>query len=202
MIKAIFFDMMDVIFVSGLKGVIAEYGKQIDADPKEIYRVIHDFDGWKNFTLGNISEIEFYQMCNERGANFKFDGQIFFELFIKNTLINVDVAVLIKKLSKAYIIGVISNSPKEWAEKILEASDLENYIKIKALSSLYHVRKPDIKIFDMALNEADIKASEAIYIDDRDDRVNGAMEVGINVIVFKNDINELINDLKKFNLIY
>jgi HAD superfamily hydrolase (TIGR01509 family) len=109
---------------------------------------------------------------------------------------------LIKKLSEAYIIGVISNSPKEWAEKMLEGSGLEDYIKVKSLSGFYHVRKPDIKIFDMALNEAGIKASEAIYIDDRDDRIGGVVGSGMNVIVFKNNINELINDLKKFNLIY
>jgi HAD superfamily hydrolase (TIGR01509 family) len=202
MIKAIFFDMMDVVFTNGLKAAIAEYGNQMNVDPKEIYRVIHDFDGWRDFTLGNISETEFYTMCSKRSAGFQFDGQRFFELFIKNTSVNDDVSFLIKKLSKTYTIGIISNAPKEWAEKILGKSNLKDYIKIKSLSGLYHVRKPDRKIFNMALDEAKVKADEAIYIDDRGDRVGGAVEAGINALIFKNNIIKLENDLKKFNLIY
>jgi len=202
MIKAIFFDMADVIFTNGFKIALAEYGKQIDIDSKEIYRVMHDFNGWNDFTLGNITETEFYQMCSNRADSFKFDGPYFFELFIKNVLINEEIASLIKKLSKTYIIGVISNAPKEWSEKMLQKSNLENYIKIKSLSSLYHVRKPNVEIFNMALSKAGVKADEAVYIDDRDDRIGGAIESGMNVIVFRNNINELINNLKKFNLKY
>lgn len=202
MIKAIFFDMTDVIFTNGLKHAIAEYGKQKDVNPEKIYRIAHDFDGWKDFTLGNISEREFCQMCDKRGAGVQFDGQYFLKLFIKNTVVDSGIASLIKKLSKVYIIGVISNSPKELAEQMLKSSGLENFIKVKALSSLYHVRKPDKKIFIMALDEAGVNADEAIYIDDRNDRVDGAIEAGMHIIVFKNNVNELMNDLEKFNLIY
>jgi putative hydrolase of the HAD superfamily len=71
-------------------------------------------------------------------------------------------------------------------------------IKVKAVSSYIHVRKPDKKIFEYALRQAGVKGGEAAYVDDRPDRVQGAHELGINVVVFDGDVKRLkdkINNL-------
>ena len=46
-------------------------------------------------------------------------------------------------------------------------------------------RKPEAKIYELTLDRLNVKPSEAIFIDDRSDYIEGALEVGINTILFE-----------------
>lgn len=196
MIKAIFFDLMNVIFKGGFLEAIEEYGRELNIDPNEIYKIIHDFDGWKSFSLGKISQDEFYRMCSERAAGrFNFEGEHFSELLKKNIEPNLEMTDLIKSLSGDHIIGVVSNIAKEWYGAIIKKIDFSDTIKVKAISGYLHVRKPDEQIFSIALDKAGVKGEEAIYVDDRSDRIDGAQKLGIKIIIFDGDIEKFKNNL-------
>ena len=69
------------------------------------------------------------------------------------------------------------------------------FFPIKAISCYVHVRKPDPKIFQYALDAAKVKGEEAVYVEDREDRIEGAAALGLKIIIFK-DLEQFKKDLE------
>lgn len=83
------------------------------------------------------------------------------------------------------VIGLVSNSifPEKYHRGEMERFDLLKYFDFTIFSSTVGVRKPGKAIFDMALEKADVDASEAIFIGDRFDAdVAGAANAGIESV--------------------
>ena len=58
------------------------------------------------------------------------------------------------------------------------------YFKYKIVSGDVHCRKPDRKIYEIALARADKTAEECIFIDDSIANINSAKEMGIHTVLF------------------
>jgi len=105
----------------------------------------------------------------------------------------------IKTLSNKFRLGVISNNPKEWFEYCQKEFGWDKLFTVNVISSYLHIRKPNEAIFRKALKMAKVKGKEAVYIDDRPDRVEGAKALGMKILIYqnveklKNDLNALIN---------
>lgn len=190
MIKAIFFDLDGVLYTGGYKNFVAAYEAEFNIPNGEFYKIIHEHPAWQEFTLGNISEKDFFQICEQRSGQYTFDSKRCIELLKESTIINTALINYIKnKLFPKYIIGIISNNPKEWYKRFVGDTGIKDIIKVHTVSSHEHIRKPDAAIFQIALDRAGIKGEEAIYVDDRPERTDGAKEVGMNVIIFDGNLN-------------
>jgi putative hydrolase of the HAD superfamily len=81
------------------------------------------------------------------------------------------------------VVGVISNSNGS-VRSILEATGLARYLDFILDSSVVGVEKPDRRIFELALQEAGVAPSEAIYVGDLYSvDVLGARAAGIDAIL-------------------
>lgn len=135
-------------------------------------------------------------MCKERCKDYFFDGAQYIQFVDEMTLPNEQVIKKAKELrADGYNIGIISNSPVEWFNRSMLNLKLNQVVGICAISGILHVRKPERAIFDKALEMSGIKSDEAIYVDDRVDRVKGAYQSGMHVIGYK-DYIQFDNDLK------
>ncbi|MBU4375396.1 HAD-IA family hydrolase [Patescibacteria group bacterium] len=199
MIKAIFFDVGGVIIEEKFRQGVMQYEKEFNIPMGEFYKIVHDHQGWIDFTLGKISEKEYLRFCENSKKGYIFNKNRYIELLEEFMKPNIEVVNYIKFLSKSYIIGIISNNPKEWFDRFITKAKLENEIKIKAVSGYVHIRKPDKKIFQIALNQTNAKPRESIYVDDRSDRIYGAKKIGMNIIIFDGDVARLKKEIKKFN---
>jgi len=86
-----------------------------------------------------------------------------------------DVKPVLDYLKGRYILGVISNG-NSYPERI----GLKDYFDIVILSQDFGFRKPDSRIFKVALRKADCESYEVIHIGDSlEDDVQGANEAGI-----------------------
>jgi putative hydrolase of the HAD superfamily len=195
MIKVIFFDSGNVLVKEGFVSGIKEYEKKNSLAEGSLYAAMHDFQYWKDFTLGKISEQDYFSEVNR---NFKngLDIEQLREIIFNNFIQNVELVEYIKTLRKKYKIGIISNNPKEWFEYFFDNFGWQDIFDIIAISGNLHIRKPEKGIFDFALVQAGISGREAIYVDDRSDRVGGAVSAGMRVIIFK-DTESLIEELSK-----
>lgn len=191
MVKTIFFDIGGVICEEFFRPAVNKYAEELNIPHEKLYEIVHDFDGWKNFSLGKITEAEYLSQCQKRAGMLPFSGEKYTQLINQLTIVNHEMIDLIKKLSTQYSIGIISNHPKEWFDRFIKNCGLENTITVTAISGEVHVRKPDKNIFQIALTKANALPEEAVYIDDREDMVNEARELGINIIVFDGDVKKL-----------
>jgi HAD superfamily hydrolase (TIGR01549 family) len=74
--------------------------------------------------------------------------------------------LVLKELSQKCDLGIIANQSKDIIE-LLQSSGFDKYFRVNAISGALGLKKPDPQIFEIALNEADRKASECMMVGDR-----------------------------------
>lgn len=198
MIKAIFFDTFRVLIkIDAFGGIIFAYEEKHQIAPGKLYQSMHDRPYWLDWSLGRISQKVYYQKVKADFAGELDTGEIN-QSILDSYRPNQELFTYIQTLSHKYQLGVISNSPKEWFDYCAEKFGWQKLFTVLVTSGQVHCRKPDKDIFQYALDQAGVKAEETIYVDDRPERVGGAKELGINLVIFreveqlKRDINKLI----------
>ena len=91
---------------------------------------------------------------------------------------------LMKGLKKQYGLKIIavSNEARELNAYRIDEFGLADFIDFFVSSTYVHIRKPDKKIFKLALDMAHVKPDEVLYIDDTGVFVTIAKNMGINAI--------------------
>ncbi len=194
-IKAIFFDVADVLAVESFTLGIRQYEYLHNIPSGELYAAIHDHSYWKDFSFGRINETEYLQSVQDNFAG-QLDINELKELILTGLLPNGKLINHLRTLAPRYTLGIISNNPKEWFDYFYNLNKLEEIFKVKAVSGYLGVRKPDQAIFIEALKMAGVKSTEAIYVDDREEMTGEAAALGINIIIYKG-LENFKSELKK-----
>jgi len=101
--------------------------------------------------------------------------------------------------SNKCMVGALNNEARETNEYRFATFGLREYFKV-ALSSCYlGMRKPDLAIYQRALDILGRPAERILFIDDRAENVTGAANVGIKTIHFKNE-NQLRGEFASLGL--
>lgn len=96
-------------------------------------------------------------------------------------------------LKPKYNLHIITNGFKQIQGNKLINSNIEHYFKTITNSEMAGVKKPNPKIFEYAINEANASKTNSIMIGDCIDAdVNGALNFGMDAILFN------INPLKSY----
>lgn len=100
----------------------------------------------------------------------------------------IDMITLIKKLKSKYglRVVVVSNEAREMNAYRIEKFQLDGLVDFFISSCYVHVRKPDPGIFRMALDIAQVRAEQLVYIDDVQLFIEVAADLGIRGIHHKN----------------
>ena len=111
---------------------------------------------------------------------------------------------LLDKLKTKYKLFLLSNTNEIHFANF--SAYMKNKFKRDLFSDLFdkiyvshkvHLRKPDAEIFELVLNENNLKREETIFIDDSIQHIEGARKVGLNAIFLEK--GKTILDL--FNLL-
>jgi len=195
MIKGIVFDYGGVISIKGSFHQFTEtFGPKYGKDAEELHDVIRE--SWDKARIGKISSEEFWKnvadYLNIAKEKLRSDCINFFG-------INEEVVALIKQLKSDYKIGILSNQIKDWLEEILETTNLNKYVDVMIGSYDAKKAKPDLELFKELLEKMKLHPEEIIFIDDQEKNIPPAKELGINMILFKNN-EQLKSELKKLDI--
>jgi putative hydrolase of the HAD superfamily len=92
---------------------------------------------------------------------------------------------LVRRLKERHKLklAVVSNEGRELTEHRIREFRLGEFIDFFISSCFVHYRKPDADIYRLALDTAQVKPAQAVYIEDRPMFVEVARGLGINGIV-------------------
>ncbi len=95
-----------------------------------------------------------------------------------------DVLPALSELERAgYRLGLISNF-EGWLQKVLVEQELGESFEVSVISGLEGVEKPDVRIYEIAIERAGVDPQRAIHIGDSMAMdVRPAKEVGMNVVL-------------------
>lgn len=199
MIKAIIFDLGGVLMTDvPLKQIAEDLAKKSPLPDQEIHAHLYPTEHWNFLTLGKITEDEYW------------------DTFIKLSRINIDKRYLrdrvrfslyplehatriVRLLKNHYKLGILSNHAKEWSQYMKQKFDLFKSFDQIIFSCDVGFRKPDPKIYEIAVEKLKCDAEECIFIDDKKRNTDAAEKLGIKGIVFEEPA-KFVEDLSKLGV--
>lgn len=117
---------------------------------------------------------------------------------INNCPVYEDVIPTLSRLVQdGYELGLITDGDEENVVGILKKHNLGNMFKTKIISSVVKRYKPDILLFERALEKAQCVPEEAIYVGDSVKDIYGAKKLGmITIIIDRNRKREKTEEIQ------
>lgn len=178
--------------------------KEFKMDKKRMFEIFSNIKqkGFNTNTYEN--EVEFYKEYYKEVLNEEcgyVDEEIVTEIFntmwLKDRALFDDVIDTFKAIKeKGLKIGIISDTGLS-LKATLVALGLDDYIDCYTCSKEVGVMKPEPKIYLTALDKLGLKAEECIYVDDYDEEVLGAQDLGFKAFrINRSEENKQDFDIK------
>lgn len=107
-----------------------------------------------------------------------------------------EVKGVLAELSKEYRLAVISNAMPSM-DRIFDRLEIRKYFDAIILSAFVKEEKPGEAIYNIALDKAQAKNVESVFIDDKIENVKGSEQVGVRGLHLdrsKQNLNELLRE--------
>jgi putative hydrolase of the HAD superfamily len=172
-----------------------------------------NIDYWKLYRENNISKDKLrYGRLNDtfKLLNIDISTKIIYKLsddYIKylssfNFLID-DTIPILKYLNSRYNLHIITNGFQEVQNLKLINSGIDHFFKTITNSEMAGVKKPNQKIFQLAINKAKTDFNSSIMIGDNlDADIHGALNTGMDAILFnyhKISVPKGVSSIDKLN---
>ncbi len=122
------------------------------------------------------------------------------ESFLKENDVNTydDVFKLVNELKRNYTLAILSNACFTHIKK-LKSKGIYDSFDFVILSSEVGFQKPQKEIYEYLLDKINISSEEVVFIDDLLENIEGARNVGINAVLYKNP-EDLRKSLRKLGV--
>ncbi len=116
--------------------------------------------------------------------NYKIPIEAFYERFLE--MIdgiyeeNLKIALNLKKKGKK--IYILSNFPGDQFDNFMKENKFLNEFDDMIISGKVGLKKPDKRIYELAIKKFDCNPSKTLFIDDRPENTEAAQNLGINII--------------------
>jgi len=194
----ILFDLGKVILPFNIRIATKAFEKECSLPSEEIVRRIMGNSLDWDFETGKISPEEFYEEVKRRtGLNVAYDH--FVELWNDIFSENQKVSEVVRRLKEKYLVAIISNTNRLHFDFAYREFPIVQEVGHFILSYQVGVRKPDPKIYQIALERFHVTSQRTVYVDDLEPFVNTARTLGLHGIHFK-DENQLEAEFRALNL--
>ena len=154
----------------------------------------------ESFDRGKITPREFYKKAVEK-LNISVKYEDFYSVYCDVFSLNSPVLEIMKRLKANYRLILLSNTDVMRfgfiRKKFPETMIFDEYV----LSFEVGFMKPHPRIYKDALKKAEAKAEECVFIDDREENIDGAEKLGMKGVLFDPRMN-LEASLKKLGLVF
>jgi epoxide hydrolase-like predicted phosphatase len=199
-IKALIFDLGGVVIDCSFDKTFDNWATVTGRYPDEIKGLFKFSDSFEKFERNDITTLEFIDSVSQQ-LNYKFDYSTFEKgwnaIFI-NTISDIDNLLI--ALKKHYRLVALTNTntvhAKVWTKKY--AGTLRHFEKIFCSHEI-RTSKPETKAFQMVLDYLNLSPKETIFLDDKEEYIKGAIQLGINTILVVS-YNQMLRGLEKFGV--
>ncbi len=193
-IRAIFFDFGGVIMRTEYQSPRQKLAERFNMDYDEIDKAVFGSDSARRASLGEITEEKHWAEIAKRFKQPASEMQAFRDMFFGGDVIDRSLVETIRSLRGNFHTGLISNAWSGLREFITKENVIDVFETV-VISAEVGVVKPSAGIYELALKQANVKAEEAVFVDDMPVNIEACEKVGMKGILF-NDPQE---SLKRLN---
>lgn len=159
---------------------------------KELLSKVKQFD--EEIDAGNISEKDVWKsICKE--TKVEFSPNWLQEAFI-STPIDEQMLAYARELNNKYGVGIITDNSTERMNTIMKQNKQFNIFDTIIISEDVNCTKKGTKIFEVATQKANVNAKECIFIDNKQNNVESAINAGFIGVYFDDEKRDYDNLLK------
>jgi epoxide hydrolase-like predicted phosphatase len=184
MIKAVIFDLGGVLIENPSPKMINYFSSVLGVKEEEFYS--QDKLPIEEFQKGLINEDTFWEkFCSRVGVKKPSNHSLWQEAFRRVFTPREEMFSLSLRLKgKGYKLGLLSNIEAPSLEYFNE-QPYNDIFDVTVFSCVERTWKPERKIYEIVLKRLSVQPAEGVFIDDREDFIDGAKEIGLKTILFK-----------------
>ena len=164
----------------------------------EVQRVVYHEELLLPFELGQISPAAYYEGLRERlklSWTYEQFVRVWNDIFTENR----SVTQILERLRARHALTALSNTNLLHYQHLRATIPSLSVFSDWVVSCEVGLRKPDPKIYFLALERAKARPRQAVYIDDRPELVDAARSLGLTGIRFEHSV-QLEQDLQAIGL--
>jgi putative hydrolase of the HAD superfamily len=201
MVRAVLFDFGGVILTSPFEG-FAAYEERVGVAPgtiRSINSIDSDTNAWARLERAEVGIDEFVELfeAEARSAGYTLSGPEVLECLRGE--VRPEMVTAIRLLRPHFAIGLLTNNfvtgSPDWSAGG-SFHELVELFDVVVESSRVGVRKPERRFYELALEELDIAAAEAVFLDDLGVNLKPARAMGMTTIKVE-DPREALAELQE-----
>jgi len=193
--KAIIWDMGGVLLHEADPQPRLRLAKKYDLDLDALYRLVFSSESTRKATNGEISsEAHWAEIGRQLGIP-EADMDEFQRIFWSGDRIDDQLITFIKDLKSDYKIGLLSNAWSDARQTFTEKFDILRLFDQSIISAEIKLAKPNPDIYKRMLEMLVVAPTEAIFVDDMQENIDAATELGITGVKFV-DAEQAIAEVK------
>jgi epoxide hydrolase-like predicted phosphatase len=182
-IQAVFFDLGGVILRTEQPAPRANLAKSLGLTYAEIDKLVFENDSSRQASLGLISEDQHWQNI-ARTLDMPHDRVEYLRTeFFAGDRLDLELVDLMRSLRPAIRVGLISNAwngMRDWITDQKFADAFDDMV----ISAEIGIAKPDVRIYQAAMQNLHVLPPESIFLDDTLRNVEAARNIGMHAIHF------------------
>ena len=193
-IRAIFFDLGGVILRTEYQTPRQYLAERLNMEYDDLVRLVFESETSRKASIGALTADEHWAALMVRLKRPASETQRIRDEFFGGDVLDHELIRLIRALHGKYKTGLISNAWNDLRQYIAKQKFDDAFDGI-TISAEVGVVKPEAKIYHVALEQVQVQASEAVFVDDFQANIEGCEKIGMQGILFK-DPDEVKQKLK------
>lgn len=194
-IQTVFFDFGGVIQRTEFQAPRQKLAQRFGMEYEDIDNIVFNSPTAKQATLGEMSVEEHWQAVAKRLKVGKKEIADLENEFFAGDVIDRSIVEYVRSLRPRFKTGLISNAWSDMRGYLLRQK-IDDAFDTLTISAEVGAAKPAAKIYLLALEQAQVKAQAAVFVDDVPANIEACEAVGMKGILFRDPLKAL-TELKK-----
>ncbi|MBN8654109.1 MAG: HAD family phosphatase [Anaerolineae bacterium] len=194
-IKTIFFDFGGVIQRTEYQAPRQLLAQRFNLEYDDIDNIVFNSPTAKQATVGELAVEKHWEAVAKRLKVNKEDVAAVEREFFAGDVIDHEIVEYLRSLRPRYKTGLISNAWSDMREYLVRQK-LDDAFDTLTISAEVGMAKPEAKIYLLALEQAQVEAEAAVFVDDVPANIEACEALGMKGILFRDPLKAM-NELKK-----
>jgi len=183
-VRAVFFDLGGVLVRTEYQSPRERLAERLGMEYDDVVRIVFDSPTAVQATVGEVTAAEHWASVMKRLKRPASETQTIRDEFFAGDIVDRGLVDFLRSLRGKYKTGLISNAFDDLRNFIVKEK-FDDAFDHMVISAEVGAAKPKAKIYQIALEQFGVSPSEAVFVDDFIDNIEGCEKVGIKGIHFK-----------------
>jgi putative hydrolase of the HAD superfamily len=190
-IKAVFFDLGGVIVRTDYQAPRQHLAERLGMEYEDLVKLVFESPTSARASVGEISAEKHWAEVTKRARRPAAETESIRAEFFAGDIVDREILEFLRSLRPRYYVGLISNAWPDLRDYIIEQK-FDDAFDHMVISGEVGVMKPEARIYQIALEQAGVSPSEAVFVDDFAENIEGCWVVGMHGIQFRDPHKTMI----------